>query len=406
MRISKQTLQVVAVMCVFSYAQFGNVLGSAVTLLIGDNSIDTAIQIGVCVLTILYSLLKLNRQAFLRNILFSCLMFVLIISTFFFHPENYEYMQKDMVNILTAMLAFLVVSAINDVDIILDGLKCSAYVSMAYAVIIGLVISGLINLPGFTTSYMFYGYKSYMAAVVFTYLYETEKEKKYLVFTGIILLFVLMFGSRGPILYYLIFVFLYNFLVKGIRSKKFITLMLIAIVVLTALTNDTIVYFISTQLSNLFGFSSRSLQMLLNGSISDNSGRDLLYGPAYDIIKEKWLFGAGIYSDRALIYMASDDIASVGYGHYVHNFLLEFLLDFGIPVTVCFVTAYVVSIKRVLQSKEMKYIGCCIVLTSLWFLESLTSGSFWTMPFFWGSLAFLFVFFEKRKRNIVKAKGY
>lgn len=395
MKIPKRTLQVVAVMCVFSYAQFGNVLGAIITLLIGQNSVDTAIQISVATIAILYSAIKINRHALLRNILFCVILSVLVFATKFLYPESYKYVQNDLPNIMMAVLAFIVISAINDVDIIFAGLKYAAYISMAYAIIIGLVISGLINLPGFTTSYMFYGYKSYLAAVVFTCLYEIEKNKKYLVFTGVTLLFVLMFGSRGPILCFLVFVFLYNVLIKGVRKKEFFSLLVIAIVVYTVLSDERVVYYISIQLKNIFGISSRSLQKLLDGTIWNNTGRDLLYGPAYGIIKENWLLGAGMYSDRALIYMASDDIKSVGYGHYVHNFFLEFLLDFGIPLTITFVVAYVGAMKKIFQSQEMRYVWCSVIMTTLWFGESLLSGSFWTMPFFWGSLAFLFVFWNK-----------
>lgn len=82
---------------------------------------------------------------------------------------------------------------------------------------------------------------------------------------------------------------------------------------------------------NGIGFTSRSLEALAHGSSSflAGSGRDVLYSVALDKIS---FTGAGLFGDRRIMDSIGANAlggASIAEGAYVHNWILELLLDFG-----------------------------------------------------------------------------
>ena len=391
LKIDRAIISSCAIAFVFGYKQLGNVIGVIVTSLLGPNSIDTAIQILLTLFCTGYVLLRVGRRSFIRNWCFVIILLCLFLITKFCFPQNYKYLSEDLIAIAFSVLGFLIVSSVQNIAYINSGLKILAYIDLFYAVAIGFNIAGIIHLEGFSTSYMEYGYNVLPAAVIFTYLYEKFAYRKYLVMAIISAFFILIFGSRGALLFYFVYIIVYNFFIKGILNKKFIGILLGATVMVLASRNLYFVEFVSSMLFKVFGISSRSLMKLLDGTITNNSGRDLLYEPALKLIRENWMFGTGVYSDRALIYMASDDINSVGYGHYVHNFFLELMMNFGIPIAIILIICYVYTSFRILKHASDESRWCYIIFNSLWFFKSLTSGSYWTIAFFWGSVALLYV---------------
>lgn len=394
--IKKTSLFSWAIAVALVFSQLGNVIGVFLTAIVGHNSIDTAIQYVIGTICVGYALChcRVDRVKYILS--FILVIAALFLGTKYLHPGSYAYLQDDMSKVVFSMLSFAVVCAVSDVESIKEGLKISAYISFFYAIVIGLVISGTLSLDGFGTTYMEYGYNVFPAPVIFTYLYEKEHKRKYLYMTAISLVFILMFGSRGALLYYIIFFVFYNAVINGVFSRRYIFMIVGMLFIILLLTNSYVVSLIGTLLTNVFGFSSRSIEKILSGTVTSTSGRELLYLPALQLIGKNWILGTGIYSDRSLIYMASNDVASRGYGHYVHNFFLEIMMDFGVIFSIIFVAYYIR--KFVFCMRNGSYDQKCIVtiFTSLWLFMSLTSGSFWYMPFFWGSLALLI---EVGKRN-------
>jgi hypothetical protein len=140
-------------------------------------------------------------------------------------------------------------------------------------------------------------------------------------------------GSRGAAIVFVLFVvydtFQYN--------KKYIIPSIIAIVVFFLFLPS-----LATWLDTI-GISSRTLNLLLGGEIGYMSGRDNIYDKALAVFWNSPVKGIGLFGDRVFLD-----------GSYVHNFILELYLNWGIIVATLilfyfgwkFISTYIKSDKK------------------------------------------------------------
>ena len=204
------------------------------------------------------------------------------------------------------------------------------------------------------------------------------KKVMYAIPSVIMLLLVILSGTRGPLLCVIIFAFLY--LMFGIdykfkRVAKFgialATLILVYLCLYSSLLID-----IATFLNNL-GISSRSINSILNGMALDDNGRTALQLKAISLISEGGAFGHGFCSSRYFYF-----------GSYPHNIFLEILVDMGYVGGTVFIGLLVIGVIRFfMKVHDYKWRAIFIVLFSCAFGRLFVSGSFWTETFFWEALA-------------------
>ena len=143
---------------------------------------------------------------------------------------------------------------------------------------------------------------------------------------------ILFHGSRGPLLSILsvIVMSILYLLHKNHGLSQFIFIILISIPVISFI----IIFFI------LFGESLASLRFftfLNNADVLNSSGREMLYSNSLLGIKDNPLFGMGAFNDRVYLFDSFHHSYTLNsLGSYSHNFILEILLQFGIPIGILF----------------------------------------------------------------------
>lgn len=394
MKVKRDTALLGTSVAVLGYPYINVVCNWVITSVIGTNSVDTLLQIAVTIGLAFFSIWNLHFRI-PKDVFGAGVVLGLIIGyTALFYPINYSYMSSHIGEIVFAFCAYVVVRCVNDVEMIKKGLQIITYIAFASGIFLALTMNGVFYIDGSEgVGYMVYGYKMLPAAVLSFYFYGDTKQKHYLFMTVISAVCILMFGSRGAIVSFLCFVTLKFLFIDEERNEIKIIIALVALIVFVVLTNESVILFLNDKLSVLFGYNSRTLELLIGGDIANESGRDELRELGYQMIKEHWLFGAGPYGDRTIVH------PWMGSGHYIHNFILEITIAFGIPLAV-FILYKI--IKPVLLA-AFKYKGSerdmVLIFFSLWFWGHMFSDTFWTNPFFYATIAMSYTLKVKNRKN-------
>lgn len=377
-----------AIVTIFCYSLLLNIVGIPVTLLIGENSFDTMLVLGT---TILIQILAIGKKG--RRLRYSFRAFTLlclaILLTKFLYPSNYAYMSADINKILMAFAGYVVIRTVYNEDNVLCALNYIGYISFIYAVCIVLVKVGVFNVPSANVSYMQFGYFVLPSAILLHNKYNYKGKKIDLAICVFSVITILVFGSRGAVVSFLLYLVLYYLFIEKSQLKKIVIILAGSIGVFLILYNSYVQSFLVNITSNVFHYDSRSLMLLIEGSSFDDSGRSIMSNAAISLIKNHWFLGMGAYADRANINFSSGDIASLGYGHYVHNIFLEMCLSFGIPFTLMLCILFIKKAYYILKIADDRGCRIFVLFTSLWIFELNFSGSFWTSRWFWGGIAIM-----------------
>lgn len=397
LKFSPKDIYIWAGVFVICYNQLLNIVGIPVTYVIGSNSIDTAMVVALYFLTVGYTLLS-SIHCLPRSILFIGVPIGLILYTSMIYPANYEFMQKDMQAIVGALIAFSIMLIVVRNELLKDTLYRIGYVSFVYTICIFLVKTHIINIPEADVSYMEFGYYVLPAMIILFCKYNEQKQRKDIIFMILSMVIAFIYGSRGSVFAGILFIATYRLLINGIRSKRMYTTFGVGLIGYLLLSSRSFIIVLSDIAYSLLGYNPRTLEKILDNTIFSDSGRNLMFEPAKKIISDNWVFGAGPYADRALIYFDSNDSASRGVGHYMHNILYEMLIDFGVPLTILLIIFFVVAFVKIMDShRERKVEYLCFV--SLWFFKLMMSGSFWTEVWFWSWFAVLFEMLRLKKMD-------
>ena len=179
-------------------------------------------------------------------------------------------------------------------------------------------------------------------------------------------IYLLMLGTRGAALIVLINI-AWN-LVTGRNSKKVIARILVLFAaVITFVSSslfDSAVLWLY-RMAQKVGLSIRIFDKILGGSQGGTSGRDLLTEKLMVSVKEHFLFGTGLCSDRVLV------------GTYAHNILVELWVDFGVIIgTVLLawmVYTFIQSLCKVSNTEEK---GLIVTLICASFMKLFLSSTY------------------------------
>lgn len=131
------------------------------------------------------------------------------------------------------------------------------------------------------------------------------------------------------------------------------------------------------------GISSRTLFLLLDGSLDSDSGRGYIYSLIWEKVLERPLLGYGFFADRVFL------------GLYCHNIFVEIFLNWGIfiPLILFIVLVYLGFFLYKKISKDEKIL--LILLFSSSVIPLLLSSSYlidFRLPIFWG---FIYIYIQK-----------
>lgn len=224
-----------------------------------------------------------------------------------------------------------------------------------------------------------------------------ENKKKYLYIVIAAISFVLMInsGSRGSLI--CVFAFMLLSIVKGNlkTNKKIICFIGIFLITILFIVYGYQIASWMITLMERFGLSSRTLLSILNGQITDDSGRDVIYSIVIGAIKKNPILGYGAYGDRQFVG------PSYNWG-YSHSIIYEMMIDFGVILGSIFlvVIAYR-SIKLVVTTREEKAVSIIMLLISM-VSRLFVSDTFWGDQYFWMLLAIIILEHPKIKIKMIR----
>lgn len=282
------------------------------------------------------------------------IVFVIFLLNYILFPNNIEYLNSQGFRFLLPLVipTILCLSAIYNIQTIEVVLKYISYLSLMIALLYTmLILKGIITLNFYSMSF------SYALLLPTLYFIYSGREKNFFM-AILLLLIILVLGSRGAI----VFAILYYFIIELLSLKffKVIAFLSIMTVIFSALP------LIISTLEN-YGFYSRTLDLLVSGDlISHDSGRGDIYEFFGKKILESPLWGYGLFGDRFFLR-----------GAYCHNIFIEFCIDFGLLLgVVLFISLLIIFFRTLLWLKETKSMKFVLLFFFSGFLPLMVSNSY------------------------------
>lgn len=267
---------------------------------------------------------KINCKAF---ILFFVL-FLFFIVSITLNPEYIEWYTNDLFGISSILLftgplyLIFIISFFDDLSKLFNVVVLGCNISFFTNIIF---LMRNIMFGGFdeSTYDMDFGYRMGYCACIYLCFFSYKKKMSCLFLSFFCFFCLLMFGSRGSVLPFLITIIIIQFIREDLFKLNIRNLFyLVTIFVL-------VVYFyifpfaeIITNLSSFFYIKSRTIDMLLNGDIMVGNGRQTLSELSTYMIENGGLFGYGMFGDRYYI-------GNYFKWGYPHNIINEILIEFG-----------------------------------------------------------------------------
>lgn len=273
--------------------------------------------------------------------------------------------------LMNCLPIFVFVKKITKWEIFLVCAKITSYLVIALGCIFLLIKdSASLNANGYDMSLGYYLLFPTICMLYFCLNKTNAIVHGILFFTGSIL--IILIGSRGPIVCIVLFWGLYELFFSKIKSVKEFILKGIGIVVLLTCFicfNDIVLYL--SQLIEIVGLESRTLQYLVNGDIGNLSNRNLIYEWALEQVHYSFLLGNGIGFSLA------------AQGTHCHNIILEMTVEFGGIIAFFIVLSLVIGICYKLYTgsaleKRVTLMWFCIGVVPL-FMSSI----YWEYMQFW-----------------------
>lgn len=360
----------------------------------------------------LLSLIFGNKNNLLIPIVLYVSIILLVLFTSVLHPEYADWFHHDYYNLYNmlvhprgAIWAFIVVWLVDDSEDIYSTLKVVAWILFIYYLLQYVQAMRI----GYWTIYdvdgteskliynMEFGYAMMFPAVYFGAVAFLKKTKIYYLFYSIAMITIILGGSRGSAVWgILLFPIMLPFKWRNFskREKRIWTIACFFLLPLAYLVYsylDVIQHSISVVLSE-HGISSRTIEALFSGELSDANGRNGIYEMAIELIKTGGPFGRGIYGDRI-------HIGRFYRWGYSHNVMLELLVTFGYvggSVIIGAIVFGIVNLFRKITGITEQIIFITFFVTSL---KLILSNSFWYVPSFW---AVLVLIIKWRSRTPIK----
>lgn len=370
---------------------------------------------GVAAIPLVVCLFCMKRIGVQKYGAFFAMFFVVIISmllSLILNPDLVPFFTRETYGIErifrpdAAIYAFLFFSIMDDIEAVKKNITIYAFLDFIYLIIVDLLpalIRGYwvdVGPSGREMQFTYnlsFGYSMAFPTIVFAYQFLKQHRPAYLVLSLAGLWCVLTQGNRGALLVLVVFcglMMISNVVGSDNVSKKTLKIMLIVLgLVVVVLFGGLFLESAVNWLSSM-GVSSRSLTKLVDGSFSDDNGRDSIWEAVIQAIRSGGLFGYGMLGDRPFVY----PLHVVGYSH---NLFLELIASYGvIGVGIC-IYILIDAARMILFCKETLWREVYILLFSISF-QLMLSMSFWYVWQFWAAAA---IAYKHRKLYGTKLMG-
>lgn len=268
--------------------------------------------------------------------------------------------------------------------------KASAYTLFVCSIIILLVTDKDLFIHGGV--YMQFGYFMIVPAVFFLQFYLREHNNLYLILSGSSIVLVLIYGNRGALICYLGFIVI-STLVHGNSLKNIFVMIFILFVAYIFIKNMDVILSVLTIDTEL----SRNFTYLISGKFLSTESRQNGYRIVLDGIKNHWILGMGLCSDRVLI---SGGILNT----YAHNLFLEVFLSFGVPLGSIFLVVFLYKSIKLIINEEYSD-GMFTPLFATFFFRLLISDSFIVNTSFFIGMVFIINSNSFKFNNLKYSRG-
>lgn len=356
--------------------------------------------IPVCIIfAILASLPWFAKYVRGRDILFYVGMGLLVLFTMIAFPHTMEYLETDWWRILVMAAPFYIVGVSFSHRICSRDLFWCSVVGVAVIFVYRVYLIGAGKAP--ENDDMDAAYKLLPSVMYLIYYAYNKKRKKYWAIAIASSVFMIVFGTRGPILCILIYIvalMMYG-VMKDRSVKKMIILTVIIVVVVSVFSQEEVFLRISSRMSQILtnlGFSPRIFDYYLAGEAATSKGRELLARQAVEAIIQSPLFGYGFTGDRYL------------FGIYVHNIMLEMLCHYGVALgSIILIALAVVTILAFIKCyKSKRMFTFVLMMASMVLVKLMLSGSYSTEPYFFFMLGLFANVIRSYKYSGTASKGH
>jgi hypothetical protein len=330
-------------------------------------------------LPLLYSFnTVINRN--LRLILSTYIIFILLLLFSYINYNNRDYIISESFFLLFVSIpVFLSAASVRNIEILKDVLLKVSYIILIIGVILILyILTGKIDFTSYSMSLSYY-----LLLPTLVFIYQEKITYKFL--SVLSLLIILFLGSRGPFIFALFYYAVITLLSIKLNSfKSYLSIGFLFIILILIISVDAIN--LLSFVENVLGINSRTLNMLISGTIDSDSGRGDIAKIVIDNILNNNLWGYGIYGDRYFLN-----------GTYAHNIFLEVWLDFGIILgTLVLLFLIVFFTKMFLRSNDKKLF---LLFFSLGFMPLLVSGTYLGKIEFSILMGFLIIINNRHHKN-------
>ncbi len=215
--------------------------------------------------------------------------------------------------------------------------------------------------------------------VVVSWLFTDRKKKLAVILSVAGTIFLVMQGTRGPLLCLAAFICLMLYKKYGIGKLFFRAGAIVVVAVL--LVSSQFVQLRLIDLSKKIdssGYSARFITMMLEGELSDSNGRDAIQDKLLDDIEEEPLKIRGMYADREATRYLVDTEYSTSYanGTYAHSLWLEMIYHWGVILGGLMLLLLTLAVLRLIRKSENSAAYIVMLFVCTGFVQLLLSSSY------------------------------
>lgn len=363
-----------------------------------------------CVLAAVYcpviALFIASRQRlpadFFCLLLFLCLY---VSVTFILHPEYEYYYAREQYGLADYVLRpdnglyiYLFIRLVDDPSRVVRGLRFGGYFILAYSALRLYVATakGFWMEEGsrgqeYMSSYnMNYGYTLLLFVCCYLFCAFERKRLRDLIAAAAGCFMILCGGSRGPFLDIAVFIVIY-WLLRFRRSRRRIAFVSVSALFAGAVSATWRQVLTAAQgAMERYSLRSRTLRMLLDGTVAQNNGRDVFWDASFNMIRENPL-GYGAMGARHVLC----GIHIVG---HPHNFFIELLIEYGVVFGPLLIALMLVSSLRIFLKKEDNGWQGVFLIFFANACQLMTSYTYWHSPALWGALAVGVCYYRAERR--------
>lgn len=327
-------------------------------------AIAEQVVVAIFILLILLSLPRIFKSIRFGDVVFYLVACIVIFLTTAFFKDNAEFLQKDLwrILVLTIPMYFIGLSFKH------EDIRKLLYIASVLSVFVMIAYQFYLRLAGRVTidDDMNAAYNILPSVMYLSYIAFRKRRIMDWLVAILVVASMFVYGTRGPILaiavYWCAEITVYVFK-KGSAKLKIFYLTVIAILAFLVLNGSALSKIIElvSDVFARFGFSTRIFDLLLEGDILSDNGRNVLADRVIAAIRENPILGCGIMGDRVVA------------GDYAHNLFLEIWCQFGVVIgTVLLLTLIVIVIRALKNDHD----GFVLMLVCMVFVKLMLSGSY------------------------------